>query len=205
MLSAVVIFAIGYFVQTAPWDWDNLKLMVWGYFLILPFLVERFDWALGLSGTRSYLRCALRFRFCHVARRLGCRASRLWTHLSAQDSMRSALRFGLCRSRLASPLTRPTIIRLLLQGRKVVLGYPGHLWTEGFDYDNPNRQLTALMRGAPNWREAAQALGVRYIFWGRDETANYQGSSSSMGNDGASHSVGRLGRNLRPDARICFR
>src|SRR4029077_5034109 len=38
VLSAVVIFAIGYFVQTAPWDWDNLKLMVWGYFLILPFL-----------------------------------------------------------------------------------------------------------------------------------------------------------------------
>jgi hypothetical protein len=33
------------------------------------------------------------------------------------------------------------------------------------------------MRGAPNWREAAQALGVRYIFWGRDEMANYQGSS----------------------------
>ena len=38
VLSAVVIFGIGYFVQTAPWDWDNLKLMVWGYFLILPFL-----------------------------------------------------------------------------------------------------------------------------------------------------------------------
>src|SRR5437899_501202 len=58
---------------------------------------------------------------------------------------------------------------LLLQRRKVVLGYPGHLWTQGFDYDNPNRQLTALMRGAPNWRQAAQALGVRYIFWGRED------------------------------------
>src|SRR6476620_10659278 len=36
--TAVVIFAFGYFVQTAPWEWDNLKLMIWGYFLILPFL-----------------------------------------------------------------------------------------------------------------------------------------------------------------------
>jgi hypothetical protein len=33
-----LIFAIGYFFKTAPWEWDNLKLMVWGYFLILPFL-----------------------------------------------------------------------------------------------------------------------------------------------------------------------
>src|SRR5213595_540395 len=38
VVAAVVIFAVGYFVQTAPWDWDNLKLMIWGYFLILPFL-----------------------------------------------------------------------------------------------------------------------------------------------------------------------
>src|SRR5207249_11848061 len=29
---------VGYFFKTAPWEWDNLKLMVWGYFLILPFL-----------------------------------------------------------------------------------------------------------------------------------------------------------------------
>src|SRR5437879_3226523 len=35
VMAAVVIFAFGYFVQTAPWEWDNLKLMVWGYFLIL--------------------------------------------------------------------------------------------------------------------------------------------------------------------------
>src|SRR6266576_3007467 len=38
VVAAVAIFAFGYFVQTAPWEWDNLKLMVWGYFLILPFL-----------------------------------------------------------------------------------------------------------------------------------------------------------------------
>ena len=37
VVAALVIFAFGYFVQTAPWDWDNLKLMVWGYFLT-PYL-----------------------------------------------------------------------------------------------------------------------------------------------------------------------
>jgi hypothetical protein len=66
---------------------------------------------------------------------------------------------------------------LLLQGRKVVLGYPGHLWTEGFDYGDANNRLIALMNGAPNWRDAAKALGVRYIFWGQDEKTNYQSSS----------------------------
>ncbi|PYI60879.1 MAG: hypothetical protein DMC60_06920, partial [Verrucomicrobia bacterium] len=27
VLAAVMIFGVGYFVQTAPWEWDNLKLM----------------------------------------------------------------------------------------------------------------------------------------------------------------------------------
>src|SRR5437773_5704848 len=62
---------------------------------------------------------------------------------------------------------------VLLQGRKVVLGYPGHLWTEGFDYGETNDQLTALMNGAANWREAAKALSVRNVLWGQDERTNY--------------------------------
>ena len=176
VLSAVVIFGIGYFVQTAPWDWDNLKLMVWGYFLILPFL-----WS-DLVGRWAFperaVTCIALFASGFVTLLGGLAAGHPGFGLIERarlDAIGSAIRPLPVEARFAA---YPTYNHpLLLQGRKVVLGYPGHLWTEGFDYDNPNRQLTALMRGAPNWREAAKALGVRYIFWGRDETTNYQGSS----------------------------
>jgi hypothetical protein len=66
---------------------------------------------------------------------------------------------------------------LLLEGRKVVLGYPGHLWSQGFaDYTGVNNLLNQLMQGAENWREIARTLHVRYIFWGREETTHYAGS-----------------------------
>jgi hypothetical protein len=176
VLSAVVIFAIGYFVQTAPWDWDNLKLMVWGYFLILPFL-----WS-DLVGRWAFperaVTCVALFASGFITLLGGLTVGHPGFGLidrARLDAIGTAVRPLPVEARFAA---YPTYNHpLLLQGRKVVLGYPGHLWTEGFDYDNPNRQLTALMRGAPNWREAAQALGVRYIFWGREETANYQGSS----------------------------
>ena len=176
VLSAVVIFAIGYFVQTAPWDWDNLKLMVWGYFLILPFL-----WS-DLIGRWAFperaVTCIALFASGFITLLGGLTAGHPGFGLidrARLDAIGTAVRPLPVEARFAA---YPTYNHpLLLQGRKVVLGYPGHLWTEGFDYNDPNRQLTALMRGAPNWREAAQALGVRYIFWGRDETANYQGSS----------------------------
>jgi len=176
VLSAVVIFAIGYFVQTAPWDWDNLKLMVWGYFLILPFL-----WS-DLIGRCAFpervVTCIALFASGFVTLLGGLAAGHPGFGLidrARLDAIGTAVRPLPVEARFAA---YPTYNHpLLLQGRKVVLGYPGHLWTEGFDYNDPNRQLTALMRGAPNWREAAKALGVRYIFWGRDETANYQGGS----------------------------
>jgi hypothetical protein len=176
VLSAVVIFAIGYFVQTAPWDWDNLKLMVWGYFLILPFL-----WS-DLIGRWAFpervVTCIALFASGFVTLLGGLAAGHPGFGLidrARLDAIGTVVRPLPVEARFAA---YPTYNHpLLLQGRKVVLGYPGHLWTEGFDYNDPNRELTALMRGAPNWREAAKTLGVRYIFWGRDETANYQGSS----------------------------
>ena len=176
VVAAVVIFAFGYFVQTAPWEWDNLKLMVWGYFLILPFL-----WS-DIIGRWAFperaLTCLLLFGSGFITLLGGLTAGHPGFGLIERarlDHIGTALRPLPVEARFA---TYPTYNHpVLLQGRKVVLGYPGHLWTEGFDYGKANDQLTALMNGAANWRDAAKALGVRYIFWGQDEKTNYQSSS----------------------------
>src|SRR5437762_2017384 len=176
VVAAVVIFGVGYFVQTAPWDWDNLKLMVWGYFLILPFLwsdiISR--WAFPERAAT----CLLLFGSGFITLLGGLSAGHPGFGLIERarlDHTGTALRPLPVEARFA---TYPTFNHpILLQGRKVVLGYPGHLWTEGFDYSKANDQLTALMNGAANWRDAAKALGVRYIFWGQDEKTNYQSSS----------------------------
>lgn len=176
VLAAVVIFAFGYFVQTAPWDWDNLKLMVWGYFLILPFLWS--DIIARWAFPERAATCLLLFWSGFITLLGGLSAGHPGFGLIERarlDHIGTALRPLPVEARFA---TYPTYNHpVLLQGRKVVLGYPGHLWTEGFDYGKANDQLTALMNGAANWRDDAKALGVRYIFWGNDERANYQSSS----------------------------
>jgi hypothetical protein len=175
VLAAVVIFAFGYFVQTAPWDWDNLKLMVWGYFMILPFLWSDIigRWAFPERAAT----CLLLFGSGFITLLGGLSAGHPGFGLIERarlDHIGTALKPLPVEARFA---TYPTYNHpVLLQGRKVVLGYPGHLWTEGFDYGKTNDQLTALMNGAANWRDTAKALGVRYIFWGQDERTNYQAS-----------------------------
>jgi len=123
VLSAVVIFGIGYFVQTAPWDWDNLKLMVWGYFLILPFL-----WS-DLIGRWAFperaVTCIALFASGFVTLLGGLAAGHpALDSLSAQDSMRLATRSGLCRLRLALQLTRPITIRSCSKAAKLFWGIP---------------------------------------------------------------------------------
>ena len=176
VLAAVVIFAFGYFVQTAPWEWDNLKLMVWGYFIILPFLWSDIigRWALPERAAT----CLLLFGSGFITLLGGLTAGHPGFGLIERarlDHIGTVLRSLPVEARFA---TYPTYNHpVLLQGRKAVMGYPGHLWTEGFDYGKTNEKLTALMNGAANWRDAAKALGVRYIFWGQDERTNYQSST----------------------------
>src|SRR5207248_488235 len=38
LIPALAIFLVGYLVKLAPWEWDNIKIIVWAYFIILPFL-----------------------------------------------------------------------------------------------------------------------------------------------------------------------
>src|SRR5438046_6358693 len=150
--------------------------MVWGYFLILPFLwsdiISR--WAFAERSAT----CLLLFGSGFVTLLGGLSAGHPGFGLIERarlDHIGTALRPLPVEARFA---TYPTFNHpVLLQGRKVVLGYPGHLWTQGFDYHEEEAKLNRLMHGEADWRQAAKALGVRYIFWGREENTNYPNST----------------------------
>src|SRR4029434_5126104 len=38
VFTGVGIFLLCCFVKFAPWEWDNTKLMLWSYLVVLPFL-----------------------------------------------------------------------------------------------------------------------------------------------------------------------
>ena len=38
VIPAVALFVFACLVKTAPWEWDNIKLIIWAYLIVLPFL-----------------------------------------------------------------------------------------------------------------------------------------------------------------------
>jgi hypothetical protein len=175
LLPAFTIFVSGLVFRFAPWDWDNLKLMMWAYFLVLPFLWTQLiaQWTIPVRiGV-----CIALFGSGFISLFGGLAAGRSGFGFADRGELDA---IGVAVRRLpveALFAAYPTYNHpLLLQGRKVVLGYPGHLWTEGFDYKDAYDRLTALMQGVADWREIARALRVHYIFWGREEMIKYPAS-----------------------------
>lgn len=175
LIPAGAIFLLGYCVKLAPWEWDNIKIFVWAYLIILPFL-----WTDLLAHWPIHLRAVVYvtlFASGFITLFGGLAAGKGGFGIADRyelDNVGAVVKKLPADARFAGhPIWGHPI---LLQGRKMVLGYPGHLWTQGFDFAKTEDKLRNLMLGAPNWKDLARSLHARYLFWGRNEKSNYAAS-----------------------------
>lgn len=176
LAPAALLFLFAYFVKTAEWEWDNIKIIIWAYLIMLPFL-----WSELIEPWPVHVRaavCVALFTsgFALLFGELVEKENGFGMASRAEvDAVGGAVRKLPATARFAC---YPTYNHpLLLQGRKVVMGYPGHLWTQGFDYSETNKRLDAVMLGSPDWRGQARRLHTRYLFWGREEKSHYASST----------------------------
>src|SRR5712691_191782 len=192
LLPAAAIFISGLLFKFAPWEWDNLKLMIWAYFLVLPFLWTDLIARWPLEARVAV--CIGLFASGFVSLFGGLAAGRTgfgFANRAELDEVGLATRNIPVEARFAAyPLYNHP---LLLQGRKVVMGYPGHLWTQGFDYAGTENQLRQLMEGAGNCAWLACSLSIL----GARGTKQLPDEQAAVGKDRQVGCVWRLGRNLR--------
>jgi hypothetical protein len=58
---------------------------------------------------------------------------------------------------------------LILTGRRSFMGYAGHLWSHGIDYEQREAALQEMMRGGPRAAELLQAHGIDYVLVDADD------------------------------------
>lgn len=171
-------------VMLAPWDWDNIKVLIWPYLGLLGVahrllpdgtsVESRPRWqhvswqavmvagagVLGLTGTVSVL-SSLNPAEDGVTL---YPARELW-------SMEGALPAVPVDAVL---LAAPTYNHpLTYWGRIRVLGYEGHTWSHGIDSTSASQLQTRLFNGDPQWREIARELGATHLVWSPHERMHY--------------------------------
>ena len=176
LAAAVLIFLLAICVKTAPWEWDNIKLLIWAYFITLPILWDRMLIRWPFSARVGA--CLILFFSGFVSLIGGLAAGRpgyQFANRAEIDFVAAAVRKLPVEARFAG---FPTYNHpLLLNGRKMVCGYSGHLWTQGINSAEVESKLDNLMLGQGDWKRTARELQVRYLFWGRMEKANYGNST----------------------------
>ena len=176
VLPAGVMFVAACVWLLAPWAWDNTKLMIWCYLAALPFVWELFVRPLHVGGRVAVVALLFFSGAVTLLGGLGKPDPRLGLIDTAELNGVRFMVGGLppeARFAATPDYNHP----LAYCGRKVAMGYNGHLHSQGIDYAPLSRDLDTLMRGDPGWREAAARLQVRYVFWGRRELARYPDST----------------------------
>jgi hypothetical protein len=181
-LLALGLFALFLNLMMAPWDWDNIKILMWPYVLWLgvswralaalsPAVRRVVEPAcavvLLLSGATMVVRT---FDDAPQAPSLVTLSAYAKTAGAVGTVPRSAV--------FAAAQTPDHALAWL--GRARALGYEGHLWSHGVNSAAATRDLRALYGGRDDWRAAAARLRVTHVFWGPQEATMFGQLSAAV-------------------------
>jgi hypothetical protein len=178
LYPAIVVFCACGLFRFAPWNWDNTKLFLWAYLFIMIAIWEglladfhlllRIPIVFGLfaSGAISFMGGLV-----PPPGQYGYEIGRL----SEWQQVATALAHFSPATVFA---TYPTYNHpVLVSGHRVVLGFPGHLWSHGLPYRPYEIELDRVMNGGSDWKQLANRLKIDYLFWGPFEEKNFPDST----------------------------
>ena len=160
------LFVLANLFRLSPWIWDNMKFLAPAHAGLAPFaaLALAQAWKHGKTGKTLAI-----FAFAGATLSGALDVSKV-AMAGGEFAIfdRKDLAFAE-KVRQATPpkttiLTAPIHNHpVLLSGRRVFLGYEGHLWSQGLDYGARRPVAEAMFRGAPQPRNGAPLIRVDAI------------------------------------------
>lgn len=171
-------FVVPNLLQLSPWIWDNVKFLVYWLVASTPLVAALVAhwWRRG-AGWRAV--SALSLALLTLAGGLD-----VWRVVSRAERHvifdAAAVEFA-GRLHEATPpralvLHVPTYrAPVFLAGRRSLLGYPGHIWSQGLDPGTREADIARMYGGGPGAAELMRRYGVDYVMFGPEETAALAG------------------------------
>jgi hypothetical protein len=164
-LPFTLLFVISNAGKISPWIWDNIKVLYYWYVASVPLVA---------------LLCARLWRL-HVATRVAAvvlllvltlaGALDVWRVVSEASEQREFDRAGVAFAEVVKSETAPRSLILhaptynhpvYLTGRRALMGYAGHLWSQGIDYAAREAELRRMYAGAPDAESLIAKYGIEY-------------------------------------------
>ncbi len=166
----VLCFIIPNLVLLAPWPWDNIKVLLYWYLvscvLIAGFLAQL--WTRKLFPIGAVLMILLMLSGgLDIARGLSPIEK---VRLFESDQLKVA---ELIKHRIppqALMLSAPIHNSVLaLSGRQMLMGYPGHLWTHGVNFEERERDVKTIYLGGAEAEKLLTKYAIDFVIVGPTE------------------------------------
>lgn len=185
-LPFTLCFIIANVAKVSPYLWDNIKVLFYWYVASTPLvalLLVRL-WRVGGSTMRE-VNVVVRWlpRVAAVALFVSLTfagALDVWRVAAATEEQREFDRDGIAFAALIDQQTPPRSLILtaptynhpvFLAGRRALLGYGGHLWSQGIKYDEREAEVKIIYAGGAQADALLAKYGVEYVVVGPLERA----------------------------------
>ncbi|MEO7673108.1 MAG: hypothetical protein ABIU09_03400, partial [Pyrinomonadaceae bacterium] len=171
-LPFVVLFLISNAAKLAPWEWDNIKVLIYWFVGSIPFVAFALSWAWRKGSVVRFL------AVCGFAVLIFSGALDVWRTASGQikngvfdaDAVLVAERIKRSTPPHALFLNAPTYnSAVVLSGRQSLMRYPGHLGSHGIDYAARERDVKSIYSGGSNADELMKNYGIEYVLISPEE------------------------------------
>ena len=170
-----LLFIIGNVAKLAPWEWDNIKVLIYWFVGSLPFMAiaVTWMWRRGSVGKAAAVLCMV------VLTASG--ALDVWRVASRQiefkafdsDAVALAEKVKAVTPPHALILNRPTYnSAAVLTGRPSFIRYPGHLSSHGIDYREREEDSKRMYAGGPEAVRLFEKHGIEYVLMSPEERAS---------------------------------
>jgi len=165
-LPFTLLFIISNAGKISPWVWDNIKVLYYWYIASVPLVALLLARLWRLHAATRALAVFLLLTLTAAG------ALDVWRVVSEASEQREFDRRGVEFAEIIKAETAPRSLILhaptynhpvYLTGRRALMGYAGHLWSQGIDYAPREAELKRMYAGAPDAQSLLAKHGVEYI------------------------------------------
>jgi hypothetical protein len=174
-LPFAFLFLVSNSLKLAPWEWDNIKVLIYWFVGSLPIAAFALAWLWKKSAGLKIAAAA-----CFILLTLSG-ALDVWRTISGQinynvfskDSVKIAELIKLRTAPDALFLNAPTYnSAVVLSGRRSLMRYSGHLSSYGIDYTGRESEVKRIYEGTALAERFLQKNNIEYVIISPEETGN---------------------------------
>ena len=172
-LPFALLFLVSNTAKLAPWEWDNIKVLIYWFVGSLPFVALAIAWL--WQREQPWWRAAATIVFVVLT---AAGALDVWRSVSGQinnkvfdrDAIEIARQIKVRTPPDAMFLNAPTYnTAVVLSGRQSVMRYPGHLSSHGIDYAERESDVKRIYLAAPEATNLLEKYGVTHVLISPEE------------------------------------